>query len=77
MAKKDIHPEMRQVKAVDLHGHEFEVYTTSQQDFKVETSYLSHPAYNPDKQQKKLSLGRSDVIAKKMERMQAAQNKSS
>lgn len=74
---KNIHPTMQEIKVSDIHGYEFSVYSTSTEDFKVETSHLSHPIYNPDKVQKKISIGRSDMIAKKMAKMQEAAQKSS
>lgn len=77
MAKKDIHPEMKEVTVQDIHGYEFTVYSTTQGPIKVESSHLSHPVYNPDKVQKKVSLGRSQIFAEKMARMQEASKKSS
>ena len=37
----------------------------------MESSHLSHPVYNPDKVQKKVSLGRSQLMAEKMAKMAA------
>ncbi len=71
MAKKDQqHPEMKQVQVIDIHGYEFTVWSTTEGPIKVESSHLSHPVYNPDKVQKKVSLGRSQLMAEKMAKMQ-------
>ena len=75
MAKKGIHPEMKEVTVQDIHGYEFTVYSTTDGPIKVESSHLSHPVYNPDKVQKKVSLGRSQIFAEKMARMQEASKK--
>lgn len=72
MAKKGIHPELKEVQVVDIHGYEFTVWTTVDGPIKVETSHLSHPIYNPDKVQKKVQLGRSVHFADKMKKMEAA-----
>lgn len=58
MPKKDIHPKRVTRKVIDINGFEFEIVTTGQGDIKVETSHLSHPAYNPDKVIKKIVKGR-------------------
>ncbi len=73
MAKKDKvqHPVMKEVQVLDIHGYEFTVWTTTNGPIKVESSHLSHPVYNPDKVQKKVSLGRSQLMAEKMAKMNA------
>lgn len=73
MAKKDLHPSIKEVEVIDIHGHEFKIFTTIDGPIRVESSHLSHPAYNPDKAQEKVSVGRSQLIAEKMKRMQEAQ----
>lgn len=71
MAKKDQqHPELKEVQVIDIHGYEFTVWSTIEWPIKVESSHLSHPVYNPDKVQKKVSLGRSQLMAEKMAKMQ-------
>jgi ribosomal protein L31 len=71
MAKKEKakHPEMKEVQVMDIHGYEFTVWSTTEGPIKVESSHLSHPVYNPDKVQKKVSLGRSQLMAEKMAKM--------
>lgn len=64
---------MKEVEVSDIHGYEFTVYTTVDWPLKVESSHLSHPVYNPDKEQKKVSVGRSQVFAERMKRIQEAQ----
>jgi ribosomal protein L31 len=77
MAKeKAQHPELKEVQVLDIHGYEFTVWSTTEGPIKVESSHLSHPVYNPDKVQKKVSLGRSQLMAEKMAKMQSM-NKSS
>lgn len=73
MAKKEKaqHPTLKEVQVLDIHGYEFTVWTTVDGPIKVESSHLSHPIYNPDKVQKKVSLGRSQLMAEKMAKMQA------
>lgn len=73
MAKQGIHPTLKEVTVQDIHGYEFTVYSTVDGPIKVESSHLSHPVYNPDKVQKKVSLGRSQIFAEKMARIQKAQ----
>ena len=75
MAKKNIHPTLKEVNVVDINGYEFKVFSTIEGPIKVESSHLSHPIYNPNKEQKKVSLGRSQMIAEKMKKMQDAQKK--
>jgi ribosomal protein L31 len=70
MAKeKNQHPELKEVQVLDIHGYEFIVWSTTLWPIKVESSHLSHPIYNPDKVQKKVSLGRSQLMAEKMAKM--------
>ena len=77
MAKeKAQHPVQQAVQVLDIHGYEFTVWSTTQWPIKVESSHLSHPVYNPDKVQKKVSLGRSQLMAEKMAKMNSM-NKSS
>lgn len=73
MAKKEKaqHPKMKEVQVLDIHGYEFSVWTTVEGPIKVESSHLSHPIYNPEKIQKKVSLGRSQLMAEKMAKMQS------
>ncbi len=73
MAKvKAEHPTMKEVKVFDIHGYEFTIWsTTTEESIKVESSHLSHPVYNPDKAEKKVSLGRSQLMAAKMAKMQS------
>jgi ribosomal protein L31 len=75
MAKKEKaqHPIMKEVQVLDIHGYEFTVYSTTEGPIKVESSHLSHPVYNPDKVQKKVSLGRSQLMAEKMAKMASMQ----
>jgi ribosomal protein L31 len=64
------------VKVVDINGYEFTIGgSTVPGPIKVETSSMSHPAYNPDKEVKQVSKGRLDKFAEKMKRMEAAQKK--
>lgn len=65
------HPQMHEVQVSDIHGYEFTVYSTVNETIKVESSHLSHPVYNPDKVQKKVSLGRSQLMAEKMAKMES------
>jgi ribosomal protein L31 len=70
MAKeKALHPTQQEVQVLDIHGYEFSVWSTTSGPIKVESSHLSHPVYNPDKVQKKVSLGRSQLMAEKMAKM--------
>lgn len=73
MAKKEKaqHPELKETTVLDIHGYEFTIWTTIDGPIKVESSHLSHPVYNPDKVQKKVSLGRSQLIAEKMAKMES------
>lgn len=73
MAKKEKaqHPKMKEVQVLDIHGYEFTVWTTVEGPIKVESSHLSHPIYNPEKIQKKVSLGRSQLMAEKLAKMQS------
>jgi len=73
MAKKEKaqHPVLKEVQVLDIHGYEFTVWSTAEGPIKVESSHLSHPVYNPDKVQKKVSLGRSQLMAEKMAKMAA------
>ena len=73
MAKKEKaqHPVLKEVQVLDIHGYEFTVWSTTDGPIKVESSHLSHPVYNPDKVQKKVSLGRSQLMAEKMAKMAA------
>lgn len=73
MAKKEKaqHPVQKEVQVLDIHGYEFSVWSTTEWPIKVESSHLSHPVYNPDKVQKKVSLGRSQLMAEKMAKMQS------
>jgi ribosomal protein L31 len=71
MAKQGIHKKQYKVKVIDIQGHEFYVMSSVEGDIKTETSYLSHPIYNPDKVQKKVIVGRSQVMADKMARIEA------
>lgn len=72
MAKeKTQHPELKETQVLDIHGYEFTVWSTIEWPIKVESSHLSHPIYNPDKVQKKISLGRSQLMAEKMAKMES------
>lgn len=70
MAKKDIHPQLHVCKVVDINGYEFDIVTTIPGPLKVETSHLSHPAYNPDKAVKKVVKGRLEKFLEKQKRME-------
>lgn len=76
MAKKERkqQPTLKATQVLDIHGYEFTVYSTVEGPIKVESSHLSHPVYNPDKVQKKVSLGRSQLMAEKMKKMQSLQS---
>ncbi|USN56302.1 MAG: 50S ribosomal protein L31 [Candidatus Peribacteria bacterium] len=61
------------VTVVDINGYEFTIGgATVPGPIKVETSSMSHPAYNPDREVKQVSKGRLDQFAEKMKRMEAA-----
>lgn len=65
------------VKVVDINGYEFTIGgATVPGPIKVETSSMSHPAYNPDKEVNQVSKGRLDKFAEKMKRMEAMKKKS-
>lgn len=76
--KKGIQPTYYEnVKVVDINGYEFTIGgATVPGPIKVETSALSHPAYNPDKEVKQVSKGRLDKFAEKMKRMEVAKKSS-
>jgi len=43
------------VTVVDINGHEFTLNAAVPGPIRVETTHLSHPAYNPDKKIEKVS----------------------
>ena len=72
--KKKKHPTYyKNVKVIDINGYEFEVSATVPGPIRVESSHMSHPAYNPDKKVEKVAKGRVEQYNERMKRMQELQ----
>ncbi|MBO4204209.1 50S ribosomal protein L31 [bacterium] len=74
--KKGIHASY--YKEVDVNcicGAAFKVNATVPGPIKVETCYQCHPAFNQNKEVKKVIKGRMEQFLEKQKRMQAVQGK--
>ncbi len=66
----------KDVKVVDINGYEFTLGgATVPGPIKVETSFMSHPVYNPDKVIEKVSKGRVEKFQEKLKRMEEMKKK--
>ncbi len=69
--KKWIHPNYYQeVTVVDINGHEFTLNAAVPGPIRVETTHLSHPAYNPDKKIEKVSKWRAEQYQERLKKME-------
>lgn len=69
--KKWVHPHYYHgVTVVDINGHEFTINAAVPGPIRVETSHLSHPAYNPDKKIEKVSKGRAEQYQERLRKME-------
>lgn len=74
--KKGIHASYHQAVEVNcICGANFTVNATVPGPIKVETCYQCHPAFNQNKEVKKVIKGRMEQFLEKQKRMQAAQGK--
>ncbi len=69
--KKKKIPYHTDVEVVDLDGNKFTINSTLPGPIKVETSHMSHPAYNPDKKIERKAKWHMEKFLEKQKRMEA------
>jgi len=61
----------QKVEVTDIDGNTFYINSTSEGPLRVETSFMSHPAYNPDRVVERKAKGRMEKFLEKQKRMDA------
>ncbi len=70
--KKSV-PYYQKVEVTDIDGNSFLINSTIEGPLRVETSFMSHPAYNPDRVVERKAKGRMEKFLEKQKRMDALQ----